>query len=356
VRALAPITVACALGLAAGCATQPAAPPAGAAAAAPTLERQALNHVERIRAIKPGADARQAAEYNKQLEEAWKFFLANRTPSLAVLRRELAAELKKAPAARNDFVLLDVGYFLHVHGEPADRGPARDALFTLDTAAEILRWNQQELFEFAQVVAVARDPRILGFVEKTFMRGKIAVRMPAQGLMLDETAASVFLYGAYGAEAEGHLRKLLADPAVLHRALDVLMWIGTPDSNVDVRAAMARDYESFVRGATFLMGMGGPQGRFFLLQSPPRSPDARIQEYYAKIRPVAQAANFAELRKVITAAGGSTTVLESDTPRDALVAELLGQRSRLLRTVSRESFEEVRRLNVLINALRYREQ
>ena len=353
-RALGRIAAACALALAAGCATQPAAPPA--TAPPPTLERQSLTHVERIRAIKPGADARQAADYNKQLEDAWKFFLANRTASLAVLRRELAAELKKPPAARNDFVLLDVGYFLHVHGEPADRAPAREALFTLDTNAEILRWNQQELFEFAQVVAVARDARILGFVEKTFMRGKIAVRMPAQGLMLDETAASVFLYGAYGAEAEGHLRKLLADPAVLHRALDVLMWIGTPDSNVDVRSAMARDYEAYVRGATFLMGMGGPQGRFFLLQSPPRSPDARIQEYYAKIRPVAQAANFTELRKVISAAGGSTTVLDSDTPRDALVAELLGQRSRLLRTVSRESFEEVRRLNVLINALRYREQ
>ena len=111
-----------------------------------------------------------------------------------------------------------------------------------------------------------------------------------------------------------------------------------------------------MRGATFLMGMGGPQGRFFLLQDKPRSPDARIQEYYAKIRPVAQGASFANLRKVIEAAGGSTAVLDSDTPRDALVAELLGQRSRLLRTVTRESFEEVRRLNVLLNALRYREQ
>ena len=339
--------------LVSACATQAPAPKPAAPAQA-GAESQAQVHLERIRAIRPGANEKQAADYNKQLEDAWKFFIANRAASLPVLRRALAEEMKKKPA--NDFVLLDLGYFLHVHGDAADKRPAADALFALDTNAEILRWNQQELFEFAQVVAVARDPRILGFVERVFLRGKIAVRMPAQGLMLDETAATVFLYGAYGGEAEAHLRRLLADSTVLHRALDVLMWIGTPDSNVEVRTAMQRDYEAYVRGATFLMGMGGPQGRFFLLQDKPRSPDARLQEYYAKIRPVAQGATFANLRKVIEAAGGSTAVLDSDTPRDALVADLLGQRSRLLRTVTRESFEEVRRLNVLLNALRYREQ
>ncbi len=342
-----------------GCAVPGAAPPVataapGAAVAPVTPERQALAHVERIRAVKPGADARQAAEYNKQLEDAWKFFIASRQIALPVIRRELAAEMKRNP--RSDFVLLDLGYFLHVHGEPGDRGLAHSALFTLNPEAEILRWNQQELFEFAQVVAVAREPRVLEFIDRTFLRGKIAVRMPAQGLMLDETAASVFLYGGYGQGAEEHLRKKLSDPAVVHRALDVLIWIGTPESNVDVRGAMARDYEAYVRGATFLMGMGGPQGRFLLLNNPPRSPDARIQEYYAKVKPVAQAASFVELRKVIVAAGGNASTLDSETPRDALVAELLGTRSRLLRKVSRESFEEVRRLNVLMNAVRYREQ
>lgn len=337
-------------------ATPPAAAPqmAAASAAPATPEREALAHVERIRAVKPGADAKQAADYNKQLEDAWKFFIATKRLALPVIRRELAAELKRNP--RSDFVLLDLGYFLHVHGEPGDRELAHTALFTLNPGAEILRWNQQELFEFTQVVAVAREPRVLDFIDRAFLRGKIAVRMPEQGLMLDETAACVFLYGGYGQGAEEHLRRKLADPAVVHRALDVLIWTGTPESNVDVRAAMARDYEAYVRGATFLMGMGGPQGRFFLLNNPPRSPDARIQEYYAKVKPVAQAASFGELRKVIVAAGGNASVLDSETPRDALVAELLGTRSRLLRKVSRESFEEVRRLNVLMNAVRYREQ
>jgi hypothetical protein len=353
VRFLGRLATVVAVLLVSACATQAPAPTAKPAAAA-GAESQARVHLDRIRAIKPGANEKQAAEYNRQLEDAWKFFIANRAASLPVLRAALAEELKRKPA--NDFVLLDLGYFLHVHGDPADKRPAADALFALDADAEILRWNQQELFEFAQVVAIARDPRILGFVERAFLRGKIAVRMPAQGLMLDETAATVFLYGAYGAEAEAHLRRLLSDSTVLHRALDVLMWIGTPESNVQVRTAMQRDYEAFVRGATFLMGMGGPQGRFFLLQERPRSPDARIQEFYAKVRPVAQGASFASLRKVIEAAGGNTSVLDSETPRDALVAELLGQRSRLLRTVTRESFEEVRRLNVLLNALRYREQ
>lgn len=345
--------------LVAACAVPGEAPPgaklgAAAAAAPVTPEREALAHVERIRAVKPGADAKQAADYNKQLEDAWKYFMASKRVALPVIRRELAAELKRNP--RSDFVLLDLGYFLHIHGEPADRELAHTALFTLNPAAEILRWNQQELFEFTQVVAVTREPRVLDFIDRAFLRGKIAVRMPAQGLMLDETAACVFLYGGYGQGAEEHLRRKLADPAVTHRALDVLIWIGTPESNVDVRSAMARDYEAYVRGATFLMGMGGPQGRFFLLNNPPRSPDARIQEYYAKVKPVAQAASFAELRKVIVAAGGNASTLDSDTPRDALVAELLGTRSRLLRKVSRESFEEVRRLNVLMNAVRYREQ
>jgi hypothetical protein len=358
-----------------GCAT--GKPPAPDAAA---IEKQTLAYVERLRAIKPATDAKTAERYNRQLEEAWKFFIERRKEVSLELRRQLALELRKT--ARNDFILLDLGYFLYTHGEPGDREIAKTALLALNPRAEIVRFNQQELFEFTHGVATEGDERVLPLIDAAFLRDRVTIRIAGRGLTLDETAVCVFLYGAYGQGAEAHLRRLLADKAVARKVLDILLWIGSPDSNPEARAAMsAADPEIVVRAATFLMTMGGPQGRFLLLGVNPRDVDARSREYYAKIRKLAEATTFPELRRrfgeeagripdeelkkriaAVNAGYGRdvrvspAAILDSGLPREFLVEQLTRTRVVLLRRPAAEVPADVQRTNALINALRYREK
>lgn len=356
----------------------PAKPPASDAAA---IEKQTLAYVELLRAIKPATDAKSAEQYNRQLEEAWKFFIAKRREVSLELRRQLALELKKT--ARNDFILLDLGYFLYTHGEPADREIAKTALFALNPRAEIVRFNQQELFQFAHAVAPEGDDRVLPLIDAAFLRDRVTIRIPERGLTLDEIAVCVFLYGAYGRGAEAHLRRLLADKAVARKVLDILIWIGSPESNADARSALsAGDPEIFARAATFLMTMGGPQGRWLVLGVSPRDLDARSRESYVKIRRLAEETTFQELRKrfgdeepgrmpdeelkkriaAMNAGHGRdlrvspAAILDSGLPREYLIEQLTRIRDVLLRSAAAETPADVRRTNALINALRYREK
>ena len=362
------------------CATKPATTEPARATA--DVAKETLAHVERIRAIKPGADSAAAVRYNRQLEDAWKFFLAQPKAALPVLRRELGVEIMKP--ARNDFLLLDLGYFLYEKGEPGDKGLARSALFTIDPGAEILRWNWQEFFQFVHAVADDGDPRVLPLIDRAFLRGDLAFSAGTPPMKLDAAVACTFLYGAYGSAAEAHLKRQLGDRAVARRIMEVLIWIGSPASNAEVRAAMTatRDNEAFVRGATFLMKAGGPDGRRLILAINPRTLDAGSQDYYGKIKKSVEATNFTELRKPIARMPGDAWVagdelrkrlaamnkgdgidratspaafLNSELPRDLLIEELQRVRTRLFRRVSAESLAAAQRVNDTINALRYRQ-
>jgi hypothetical protein len=359
----------------------PGTPAKSPASDAAGTEKQTLAYVERLRAVKPATDAKSAQQYNRQLEEAWKFFVANRREVSLTLRRQLALELKKT--ARNDFILLDLGYFLYVHGEPADKEIAKAAFFALNPRAEIVRFNQQELFQFAHEVAADGDDRVLPLIDAAFLRDRVTIRIPERNLRLDETAVCVFLYGAYGNGAEAHLRRLLADKAVTRKVLDILVWIGSPESNAAARSAMhAADHETFVRAATFLMTMGGPQGRWLLLGVNPRELDARTREYYAKIRRPVEETTFLELRKrfgdgetqripdeelktriaAMNAGYGRdlrvspAAILDSGLPREFLIEQLTRTRGLLLRRAAAEVPADVQRTNAILNALRYREK
>jgi hypothetical protein len=348
----------------------------------PTAQRQALAHVDRLRTIRAAKSPGEAQTFNRYLDEAWKFFLASPKDALPVLRRELAVEMARKP--RNDFMLLDLGYFLHEHGEAQDRAPARDALLAVDPAADVIRFNEQELFEFAHAAASDGDARVLPFLDRAFLRAKRTIRMPQYGLTLDETGACVLLYGAYGIGAEAHLRRQLNEAAVRRRVLEVLIWIGSPDSNADVRSVMlaaAHDYETFVRAATFLAKAGGPQGRFLLLGLNARALDARTQAYYNGIRKSLEHTTFAELAKPFETAenlrlpdaevrrrlaamnsgyGSGERVppealLHSGLPRAFLIEQLTRARERLLRRIAANTLTDVQLTDALLNALYYRE-
>lgn len=362
------------------CATKPA-PRVEARPAAVDPAKEALAHVERLRTIKPGGDAKAAEQYNKLMEEAWKFFMANPAAALPVLRQQLGLEVTKP--VRNDFILLDLGYYLHEKGTPGDKPLARTALFTLDPAAEIVRWNRQELFQFAHAVAADRDPRILGLIDKAFLRSDIPFSAGQPPFRLDATGACAILYGVYGDGAEAHLMRQLGDRAVAGRIIEILVWIGSPASNKEVAAALApgRDPQLFVRAATFLVKAGGPEGRRIVLGLNPKTMDAAAREYYTRIRKDVEAISLVQLRNrfltfpgdvslaneelirrlaAMTSGDGAdartspAAFLHSDLPRDFLVGELTRARARLFRRVSLEALGAVQRTNDTINALRYR--
>jgi hypothetical protein len=403
VRGTARALAAALLALATACSAPPPKPEGAEEAPVPTAQRQALAHVERMRTIGAASNPAEARKYNLWLEEAWKFFLANPKDAVPVLRRELAAEMARKP--RNDFMLLDLGYFLHEHGEAEDRAPAREALLALDPAAPVMRFNEQELFEFTHAAASDGDARVLDFIDRAYLRTTRSVQLVvtpaqasvapaqasvtpaqagAQSLNLDATGACIVLYGSYGDAAEPHLRRLLNDRAARRRVIETLIWIGSPEGNADVRSAMlaARDYETFVRGATFLIRAGGPQGRFLLLNIDPRALDVRTREYYNRIRKSVQETGFAqlakafdtdakvrvpdaELKRVLAAmnSGYGThdrvppeAIVHSTLPREFLIEQLKRAREASLRRLTSSSLADVRVTDGLLNALYYREK
>ena len=95
--------------------------------AAQTIEQQALTHLEKIKAVRADADENTVAGYNKSMDEAWKFFDANKAAVLPVLRREIGTELRTARP--NDMLLLDFVYYLRLQGDTSDKELAKEALF-----------------------------------------------------------------------------------------------------------------------------------------------------------------------------------------------------------------------------------
>ena len=389
----APRALAVALLLAAAACAGPSSQPEalGESAHVPTAQRQAAAHVERMRGIRAATSPDEARKFNGWLDEAWKFFLANPKDAVPVLRRELGLEMARKP--RNDFLLLDLGYFLHEHGEAQDRAPAREALLALDPGAPVMRFNEQELFDFTHAAASDGDARVLAFIDRAYLRTARKLQLPVapapggkepQALTLDATGLCVALYGSYGPGAEAHLRRQLGDAAVRNRVVEVLIWIGSPDSNAEVRSAMlaaTRDYETFVRAATFLIRAGGPMGRFFLLGVNPATLDARTREYYTKVRKPIQDTTFAQLAKpfdteakaslpdeemkrrfaAMNSGYGSgvrippDAILHSRLPREFLIEQLMRARERSLRRLTASSLTDVQLTDALLNALYYRE-
>ena len=173
-------------------------------ASATTIEEETLAHLERIRAMKVTANAKTRENYNKSMDAVWKFFSANKGSVLPVLRRELKRELQSEHP--NSMVLLDVGYFIRLEPDTADKELGKTALLKLDPSEPIILQNQQQFFDFAHSVAADQDPQILPFLDKECLKKGVTVYIPKHSLKLDETLVCVFLYGIHGQTSEQHLR------------------------------------------------------------------------------------------------------------------------------------------------------
>src|SRR6266702_623127 len=226
-------------------------------ASAATLEQETLTQLNLIRAIQAGRTEGTYAAYNKQMDAAWQFFAANKPQVLPILRSQLKAELAREQPS--DLVLLDIGFFLNENEAGEGKSLARDALFRLNPRSPIIEANHKELFEFIHTVAQDHDPRVLDLIDSEFLSSDQKIFVPQHALELDGTLACVFLYGAYGEDSERALRARLRDRSAVKRVLEVLAWLGSPDSVQAVGDALSAspNYETFSRVTSFMMQAGG---------------------------------------------------------------------------------------------------
>lgn len=352
-------------------------------ARAASVEDETAKWLAVIRAIKPEGGGAATKRYNEQLDGAWKFFAANKSRVLPILRKELSNELRRG--SPNQLLLLDVGYYIRLQEGQSDKDLGRRAFFAIDPGTEIVRWNQQELFEFAHSVVPDRDPRTLPFLDKAFLRGGVSAFIPQHALSLDETLVCVFLYGEFGDGAEKHLASQLTDRSIADRIMEILIWIGSPESVPAVKRAMMknRNYDTFVRATAFMMSSGGPKGRDAMLTVPIQTFDAKSQQYYAEVRRDIETTTYVVLQKQFEAfpgPGGMSdadiknalsimyrhygkedktsprAILASGLPKTYLTTELSRIRSRMFFRVSDEALSDVKITNALLNALYYRKK
>lgn len=354
-----------------------AAAPAGAA----TLEAQTAEKLQQIRAIRPGQGDQADDAYNKQLDAAWEFFNTNKQQVLPVLRRLLKAEIEAREP--NNLVLLDIGWYLHESELPDGKTLGREALFRLDPRAPIIEWNRKEFFELVHGAAEDHDPRVLTLIDSEFLRSDKKIVIPEHSLELDGTVVCVFLYGAYGADAESAVRAKLTDRSSANRAIEILIWLGSPESLQAVGAALsaAPNYETLSRVAAYMMQAAGPAGRDFMLKLDPKVLDAQGRDFLSKNRGAVQATTFDSIRKSSESLPGDKrlsddevktrlnamianfgkadrtsplAILDSGLPGNFLIAQLLEARHRSLYRLSDEALGDVEVTNSLINGLRYR--
>ncbi len=347
------------------------------------LEQEAAAKIEQLRSIRPGQVSESIAIYNQEMDAAWKFYASNKPAILPILRAQLGREL--GAEQPSDLVLLDVGLFLHENDGAEGKAVAREALFRLNPRAPVVHENWKELFELAHDVGEDHDPRLLGFVDRTFLSSNQTIFISQHALQLDGTLICVFLYGAYGTEVEKHLSGKLQDRALTQRVLELLGWLGSPDSlrQVGDTVSASPTYDTFSRATSYMMRAGGPAGRDFLLKLDPNRLDSQSREYLSKVRPAIQASSFETLRAALASVPGDkklsdadvqsrvaammenygkddrtspVAILDSGLKSNDLVSSLLEVRARTLYRLSDEALTDVEVTNAVINALRYRSQ
>jgi hypothetical protein len=349
---------------------------------AATIEQETVQRLNKIRALPPDVSPERMRQHNEEMDEVWQYYHEHRNQSLPVLRKELAKELKsKSPS---QLLLLDVASFLYLDGELDDRKQALQALLAIDPSTGTIQSNFDQLFRLTQGLAVSADPRLLPFIDKTFLPTERGVFLSEQSFTLNPTLMCAFLYGVYGPEGERHLQPFLANPDLLERVLEVLKWIGSPASVDAVKNAVPKpvEYGMFSRELTFMMVNGGPQGREAMLAIDPEKLDTQAREQYQKVKPAIEAQNYAQLRPKFDQFTGEKNVdpeqikrqlqamidnygkdtrlnpqalLDSSLPKDYLIEQLTRIRARMFTQLVNQTLSDVELTNAVLNTLRYRD-
>jgi len=349
-----------------------------------STESEVKQRLDLIRSVTLHADKNKVAEFNKSLDEAWTFFSKNKSSVLPILDRELKAELSKKQ--RSDLLLLDIGYFLYRSRKdnPAYGETATKSLLSLNYSSDIVLANYKELFEFTHFLAMDKDPRVLPVIEKAFLRRDgNTVFIPQHFLTLNSTLLSSFLYGVYGPESEKELQRLIAEPKLTNKVIEVLIWVGSERSLPQVKKVLARrsDNQTFQRVLAYMMKVGGPDGRGYVLGLKESALEQGARESLRKIRPQVESYGYHSYEKMLASKDSNPTlskkeldkrlaamyrnfgkdnetepmaVLNSRYSKKYLMEKLYAIRARCLHRLSDEALSDVKVTNVLLNALRYR--
>jgi hypothetical protein len=350
---------------------------ASPAIAAPQAgEADILTRLSQIRAMQVPATDTAVREQNRTLDNAWRFFGDNKPTSLPLLRRELAAELRKPQP--NQLLLLDVGHFLQRQGEPQDAALSMQALLAIDPDAPLVKSSAEQLFRFVHVAAASKDERLFPLMDKAFIKNKVTVFVPQHAFTVDESSVAALVYGQYGAKGEAHLRGLLSDAPVVNKVLETLISIGSPDSVPAVaRLLNTEDPDTFMRAVTFLARTGGPQGRDALLAVDPGALQGKSRENFLPLRERLKGMTYEQMRGQRSETPVSddevrrrlqalydrygqhedlqpSDIFYANLPKQLLIDELTRIRERTLLRVSDEALADLELTNSVLNTLRYR--
>jgi len=348
---------------------------------AASFEDDVASSLGRLREVRVVSDPKLIAQYNSQMDAAWKLFSSDKGRSLPLLRAALQSELRASKPS--DLLLLDAGYFVYVNDTAEGKASAMDALAHIDFRTPVVAANKRELFDFMYAVSKSHDPAILPLIEKAFLTSDDSIFVPQHALKLDGTLVCVFLYGAYGPESESVLKAKLADKVVAKRALELLVWLGTPASLPEVSRAVADSpsYDILTRVTSYMMQVAGPAGRSFMLALDSKKFDEPSKQYLAKVRAAIQETTFEKLKAGLARMPGDQqlpddvllarldimfknygvddrtspmALLNSSIPSQVLIDKLVAIRGRTLFRLSDEALSDVEVTNAALVALRYK--
>lgn len=352
-----------------------------ASPAAAETEADVIKQVNVFREIKPSSDSAVLADYNKRMDTAWKFFDANKTLALPILSRVLDEETKLAKP--NQLVLLDLAHFLARQNDPKQTQLALSAFLVIDPDTEIIKANFQDLFLLAHRLAAERDPRLLPQFDRLFLVGENKVAVPQHAMTLDSTLICVFLYGKYGDGAIPHLDAKLEHSSQRLRVMEILVWLGSYQSLPKIQSVMRihKDFSTFARGTSFMMEVGGKEGRAAMLAIKPQDLDAETRKYLEQIQGAITASSYSAMEKRFAGMPGYKSikddelqtqltklyedygrnsvlhplhVLKSALPTEVLIKVLARSRTRAFYRISNEALTDVKMTSAVINTLRYR--
>lgn len=326
------------------------------------------SRIAQIRAMPAATNAAAGGAQRRELDSAWRYFGDYREDALPLLRRELAAELRAARPSQQ--LLLDAACFLLAYGAQSDQPLASQAALAINPDAVL---DGPQLFRLMHAAAASGDARLLPLIDRIFLRKDVSLPLPQQGSSIDETGVRALLYGRFGLAGERHLAAQLRDAALAKPVLDVLQFVGSPDSVPAVAPLLqSADMEVFTRAVNFMVRSGGQQGRQTLLALRPQSLSTEAREYFAPLRqnlmqqPMPQAGKGAlpdaEVRRQLDALEASgdfdgidpAAIVQSRLPRQELIERLARVRERCFARATNEALEDAETASTLLNALNYR--
>jgi hypothetical protein len=314
-----------------------------------------------------------------ELDANYRAVVAEGTAGRRVVREAVLAESKLARP--NSFFLLDMGHLL-VGESCADSAVAAAAYRAIVPSDPVVRMGSQDLFEFGRALSARGEANMLPASLRMALGAEGAVSVPAHAMTLDATLQGAFLLAPYGRAGEAALAASLDQEASRDRVLEILGWIGSPASTpAVVRTLRAdRDHPTFVRALSFLMSLGGAEGRravqsveLGILAEGDRPLLVEAQEAvrtlsFEKLRQRVPGGGSVpparELRerfaRMIANQGRDETfepsyVLDSDLSRDELSEWLQATRAAQLRRLSDEALSDVKITNMLLLVLSFRD-